>query len=365
MKYLDSKNFWTAHSKSPDKWDYNAIETRMTKAMNMLISYYNNSKNDDFGKRLTSTIHLDELLEFTPDNFYALSEKIILQRTTNDTYYIGDLHSDAAGLDDIIDLLNPYENDIHLIFLGDYVDRGKTHLELLDKLWALKLDLPEQVTLLRGNHDGGAFSGEDILLPYRLRANEIEDDYFPLYLNNLRISGHITKDFMQTYFDLCEHLPQVIFTYQNDKWSMGVHGGLPRPAHDAPYYDYIPSIGALESRESVDIFGQVLLENLFWSDPRPEMLGDISEKRRFNTYENHFNSFSNRFGISELIRGHETVKDGHLAIYNNRVHTIFSSGKGSPDTAYQGVEIPKVLKHSKGKVLEEIVIRESSLNRTE
>jgi len=263
-------------------------------------------------------------------------------------------------LDDIIEQIKPYQTKSHLIFLGDYVDRGKKHLETLDKLWALKLDLPDQVTLLRGNHDGGYYDDEHLILPYRLDANGQEDDYFPLYLENLRKKALISKDFIEQYFNLCDLLPQVIFTYQHDKWFMGVHGGLPRPAFEVPYYDYIPSLGALELKETVDHYNQALLDNLFWSDPKAGDLGIISEKRRFYTYEAHFRSFSKRFGVSEIIRGHQTVKTGHLGIYDNTVHTIFSSGLGSPDTAYDHVEIPKFMKLRQGKPIEEIVIERRS-----
>lgn len=74
----------------------------------------------------------------------------------------GDLHGDIrslltslAGLQQrgLLDGFKLVHPDTHLVFLGDYTDRGHYGMEVVATLLQLKLDNPEQVWLTRGNHE--------------------------------------------------------------------------------------------------------------------------------------------------------------------------------------------------------------------
>jgi len=69
---------------------------------------------------------------------------------------IGDIHGCALTLDALIRELNPTAED-HLVFIGDYVDRGPDSKAVIDRL--IELEKEFTCTFLRGNH-------EDLMLNY-------------------------------------------------------------------------------------------------------------------------------------------------------------------------------------------------------
>lgn len=63
---------------------------------------------------------------------------------------IGDIHGCARSLDDLLQRLKPTSED-HLVFIGDYIDRGPDSRGVIDRLIALSDSVP--CTFLRGNHE--------------------------------------------------------------------------------------------------------------------------------------------------------------------------------------------------------------------
>jgi predicted MPP superfamily phosphohydrolase len=68
---------------------------------------------------------------------------------------IGDIHGQFYDLLKILSLCPSMETEPkeHLLFLGDYVDRGPMGIEVLILVMAMKVKYPKKVIMLRGNHE--------------------------------------------------------------------------------------------------------------------------------------------------------------------------------------------------------------------
>jgi serine/threonine-protein phosphatase PP1 catalytic subunit len=95
----------------------------------------------------------EELRLILPEiNEVLESESAVLRINPESIMLIGDIHGNLDALEYVMQMREKlgYKK---ILFLGDYVDRGMQGTEVLTKLFQLKLEEPENVFLLRGNHE--------------------------------------------------------------------------------------------------------------------------------------------------------------------------------------------------------------------
>jgi hypothetical protein len=136
-------------------------------------------------------------------------------------FFHGDLHGDIHSLMAFLDELNREghlegfritQPEVRIVFLGDYTDRGRYGVEVLYTLLRLKLANPEQVLLVRGNH-------EDVNLVAR-------------YGFLAEVAGKYGRQFdLQRVVRLYDFLPAVLYIRCGTNVIQCNHGGI-EPGYD-------------------------------------------------------------------------------------------------------------------------------------
>ena len=214
---------------------------------------------------------------------------------------IGDVHGDLDGLKSLflkIDLTKYLENRFNkIIFLGDYIDRGPYQLEALEYILCLFKNNPNQIMMLRGNHEGPAdlpcFPDD-----FKRRIHGAFKDEAKEYLNRL-----------QVLFD------NLLTSVLIENKALLVHGGIPTQGESLSDVAFAHKLHPVRPH----------LEEILWNDPMdfpgvlrsPRGAGrifgpDITER------------FLGKIDVKSVIRGHQATPEGYK-IDHDRILTIFSS----------------------------------------
>lgn len=280
-------------------------------------------------------------------------------------YVIGDIHSDTISIQRILEKTSFFNKviskvKIKLIFLGDYVDRGKAHLKTLQCVLTLKYLFPQNIYLQRGNHDGGFLEDGTVKMWVRKPDADSEEDWFLLYLYNLSNSNKtLPIDIIDQYLSLFNSLGNISFICHKNITLMLTHGGIPRPIKgEKGFFSYINRISDLTNESILDDLNGTIVKNMMWSDPSVVEEDLREDSVRFRFTETHFEEFRKCIGFDIFVRGHQAEPKGYHKVFRDGLITIFSSGSILVDdkninneTAYSYVE-PKMLHVNKdGEVL--------------
>lgn len=234
----------------------------------------------------------------------------------------GDIHGQYQDLMRFFDLYNaPIEGvggDIEgtdYLFLGDYVDRGTHSLETICLLMALKIKYPNQIHLLRGNHEdrwiNSAFGFQTECVT---RLNEDPDN--PVIFN--------------AFNDLFDRLPLAAIV--NDT-VLCLHGGIGSAITSISDIEKIKR--PLEVIHEVTNIDQQLVVDILWSDPtdsdseigiQPNTTRDPTGVGNIVKFgPDRVNDFLKNNNLGLIIRAHECVMDGFERFSGGQLITVFSA----------------------------------------
>jgi diadenosine tetraphosphatase ApaH/serine/threonine PP2A family protein phosphatase len=238
----------------------------------------------------------------------TVSDRLVKIEAVGEALVIGDLHGDIDSLVAILErsefiMRMQQKRDSTLVFLGDYGDRGPYSTEVYYVVMSLKLAFPEQVILLRGNHEGPS----DLLatphdLPQQLQAR-------------FREKWIAVESKLHEFFTWLHNAVVVEGKY------LMVHGGLPS------------KIRSLEEIALADKMHpqKPFLEDLLWSDPDENVRGTYPSPRGAgNLFDKIITAdVLAKLNVKLLIRGHEPCPEGFKVNHDGKVLTLFSR-KGFP-----------------------------------
>jgi len=211
-------------------------------------------------------------------------EKLVKIEKAKKIIFVGDTHGDFSTTKKVIE--NYFKPEHKIVFLGDYVDRGKNSKENIDFLLEMKEKYPEQIILLQGNHEG----------------------YPILKFSPAEFWESLSQKEYQFYSQALPQLPLVAIT----KDIIALHGAL-------------PEIENLEKVNEIKLGSENWFQ-IVWGDfleKDGEKLGIDFLSGRPQFGRDYFFKLMKKFNKKILIRAHQP--DAPLFMFKNRCLTLFTS----------------------------------------
>jgi protein phosphatase len=226
--------------------------------------------------------------------------------------FVGDTHGDLDASQQVIQRY--LKRSYCIVFLGDYVDRGRYSKENIRYLLELKLRQPEQLFLLAGNHEG--------FMVKQFRPADFWDS--------------ISFEEREGYGLLFSKFPFAITT-QNG--ILALHGVL-------------PDIKSLDEINRIKL-GDENWDRMVWGDfveNEMDYLGDLWGRPQFG--RPYFNRLMGQYQKQVLIRSHQP--HASLMMFNNRCMTIFTSHVYLPIRNIAIADLEKEIRSTEDMILERI-----------
>jgi serine/threonine-protein phosphatase PP1 catalytic subunit len=209
---------------------------------------------------------------------------------------VGDVHGQFSDLVRLLEC-GGHPPDQSYIFLGDYVDRGNYGCEVFMLLACYKIQHPDKMNLLRGNHECGPIS----------RIYGFYDE----------IKRRFNVKMWKTFCEVFNMLPLAVLI---DEKIFCVHAGLsPEIMSDVSVVSKV--------KRPCDVPAEGLVCDLMWSDPEPDITG-WAENDRGVSYvfgPDIVTDFLDKNDFDLVVRAHQVVEDGYEFFASRQMVTLFSA----------------------------------------
>ncbi len=213
------------------------------------------------------------------------SEARLIRLESGQAIFVGDTHGDLEATQKTIrTYLAP---DSKLVFLGDYVDRGPASLDNINLLLEQKIEHPDSIYLLMGNHEGHAV--------FTFHPADFWEG--------------LDAELRQRYSSVLSGLPLAVSTPNG---IIALHGAL-------------PDVSSLEDIDRIEP-GSTEWRQITWGDwqeRRGGFLGIDPCSGRPQFGRGWFEEIMSRLGKHVLVRSHQP--DAPPTMYGKRCLTIFTS----------------------------------------
>eukprot|EP00667_Euglena_gracilis_P006254 EG_transcript_6307 len=267
-------------------------------------------------------------------------------------YILGDLHGNFDDtifyMSNLINLGDIRYTGTSFLFLGDYVDKGPYSVEVTAYLLALKALAPDQVWLLRGNHET------------RQMQSDVPNGFHAQCATTFARAGDLYEA-LHRIFDL---LPLAAIV---DRRIFCVHGGIPRlcPGEEDDRLQFLEDGLQWQERRCTPLLQEVgdtdryqrFFTDLLWADPAlEEEEGDLDacgfgpspRGEMMSTFGHRaIAKFLEHTDLQFIIRAHEWMDFGLQVAKRGKVITIFSSSRYNNQTNNSAVIF---VKPSDGKI---------------
>ena len=266
---------------------------------------------------------INEIGDLTKQCIDIVKNQPIVLKISTPVKVFGDIHGQYIDLMNFFDKWGCPSESINgdlmindYLFLGDYVDRGNMSLETICLLMALKIKYPDQIHLLRGNH-------EDILINstfgFGTECDErLGDDY------------ESDDSLFKLINDFFEYLPLAAVI---EDQILCLHGGIGANVKKISDIENIER--PCEVIHEANTLSEKIVMDILWSDPTdtdddkgimPNTQRDTSGMGNIVKYgPDVVKEFLKVNKLSHIIRAHECVLDGFERFAGGSLITVFSA----------------------------------------